>query len=78
MRDYLEGRIATFLANERQEREDRTVPGEALQALVEKLDATLSSILQFAPRKGVCAGEPRHGAKLLLASVEELTAVTDI
>src|SRR5437764_13079893 len=44
MRDHLEDRIADFLRNQRQERGGQMVPGEALQALVNKWDATLSSI----------------------------------
>ena len=57
MRDHLEDRIADFLRNQRQERGGQMVPGEALQALVNKWDATLSSILQFAPQKGVYAAD---------------------
>ncbi len=57
MRDHLEERVATFLANDRQEREDQTLPGDALQALVDKWDSTLSSIMQFAPQKGVYAAD---------------------
>jgi hypothetical protein len=57
MRDHLEDRVATFLGNERQERADQILPGDVLQALVDKWDATLSSILQFAPQKDVYADD---------------------
>jgi hypothetical protein len=57
LRDHLEDRFATFLHNERREREDQVLPGEVLQKLVDKWDATLSNSIQLAPQKGVHAAD---------------------
>lgn len=55
LRDHLEDRFTAFLRNERQEKGGSVAPGEALQALVEKWNATLSNGIQLASPKGVYA-----------------------
>lgn len=55
LRDHLEDRFVTFLRNERQERGAPVSPGEALQQIIEKWNATLSNGIQLGPPKGVYA-----------------------
>ena len=57
LRDHLEDRLATYLKNERQERATPVEPGEALQEILVKWDATLSNGVQLAQQKGVYAGD---------------------
>ena len=55
--DHLQDRFTTYLRNERSEREVPVQPGKALQALVEKWNATLSNGIQLAEQKGVHADD---------------------
>lgn len=57
LRDHLEDRFATFLRNERGEQGYPARPGEALQELIMKWDATLSNGVQLAHQKGVYAND---------------------
>ena len=57
LRDHLEDRFATFLRDSRQETGPAIAPGTALQAVVEKWNATLSNTIQLAPQKGVYADD---------------------
>jgi len=57
LRDHLEDRFTTFLRNERQERGAVVSPGEALQQLIEKWNATLSNGIQLGSPKGVYADD---------------------
>ncbi len=55
--DHLQDRFTIYLRSERGEREDPVQPGKALQALVEKWNATLSNGIQLAEQKGVHADD---------------------
>jgi hypothetical protein len=55
LRDHLEDRFATFLSNERSEREGGVQPGEALQQIIDKWNSTLANGIQLAEQKGVYA-----------------------
>lgn len=57
LRDHLEDRLATFLRNERSERVAPVQPGEALQAIIDKWNATLANGVQLAEQKGVYADD---------------------
>src|ERR1051326_6526300 len=57
LRDHLEDRFTTFLQNERQEQGAAISPGEALQRLLDKWNATLSNGIQLGPPKGVYADD---------------------
>ena len=55
MGEHLEDRFATFLDNERLEQGRLVPPGEALNKIIEKWNATLSNVIQLAAQKGVYA-----------------------
>lgn len=57
LRDHLEDRFATFLRNERQEHGTSVSPGEALQQVIEKWNATLSNGIQLGTARGVYADD---------------------
>lgn len=57
LRDHLEDRFASFLQNERQETGGAVGPGEALQRLIDKWNATLSNGIQLGSPKGVYADD---------------------
>lgn len=52
LRDHLEQRFSDFLQAERQEKGAGVQPGEALQRLVDKWNATLSNGIQLGPARG--------------------------
>lgn len=55
LRDHLEDRFTSFLQSERQERGNSVSPGDALQAVIDKWNATLSNGIQLGPQKCVYA-----------------------
>jgi hypothetical protein len=55
--EHLEDRFATFLKNERLEQARPVLPGEALNKIIEKWNATLSNGVQLASQKGVYASD---------------------
>jgi len=57
LRDHLEDRFTTFLQNERMEQREPVRPGDALQKIIVKWNATLSNGIQLAEQKGVYADD---------------------
>lgn len=57
LRDHLEDRFAGFLRSERQASGSDISPGDALQRMLEKWNATLSNTIQLAPQKGIYADD---------------------
>jgi hypothetical protein len=56
LRDHLEDRFLSFLQSER-EAAGSVAPGESLQRMLDKWNATLSNAIQLAPQKGTYAAD---------------------
>lgn len=73
LRDHLEDRFTTHLANERMENAGAPAPGAVLQQLVNKWNETLSNSIQLVPVKGVHSADLDHEIDRLYAELVALS-----
>jgi Protein of unknown function (DUF3037) len=57
LRDHLEDRLDTFLGNSREEEEPPMSPGEAVRAIIDKWNSTLSNGIQLSTQTGSYADD---------------------